>query len=141
MNSLDFNGFGIGGDFGYDKKAMDSVLDASIPYLDELKPRHFLGIGYPEDMERIIKGGIDTFDCTVPTHYARRGIAFTSQGVINLKKRIYLTDKNKLDKNCICETCLLYKRNYIAHLIRAKEITALRLLKFHNIFYFNHIIH
>ena len=49
------------------------------------KSRAIFGVGYLEDMELIIKSGVDTFDCTVPTHYARRGIAFTSEGKLDLK--------------------------------------------------------
>ena len=77
INSLGFPGYGIGGDLGEDKPAMQKILSWIMPLLDEQKPRHLLGIGYLDDMENIIKSGVDTFDCTVPTHYARRGIAFT----------------------------------------------------------------
>jgi len=30
-----------------------------------------------------------------------------------------------------------YKRNYLAHLIRAGEITGMKLLTFHNLYFFN----
>lgn len=137
INSLGFDGFGIGGDLGEDREAMKKMLGWVIPYLDENKPRHLLGIGYLEDMEAIIKCGIDTFDCTVPTHYGRRGIAFTGEGKLNLNQTKFLKDKNPLDKTCGCNVCQTYKRNYITHLLKAKEITALRLLTFHNLYFFN----
>lgn len=137
INSLDFPGFGIGGDLGENKEIMNKILDWTVPYLDEKKPRHLLGIGYLEDMENIIKAGIDTFDCTVPTHYGRRGIAFTSFGRLDLRKTIFLKDKGALDKNCGCPVCQVYKRNYLCHLLRANEITPLKLLTFHNLYFFN----
>lgn len=137
INSLGFEGFGIGGDLGENKSDMIKILGWTTPFLDGEKPRHLLGIGYLEDMEAVIKAGIDTFDCTVPTHYARRGIAFTSEGKLNLNQSKFLKDKDPLDKKCKCQTCLTYKRNYIAHLLKAKEITALRLLTFHNLYFFN----
>ena len=140
INALDFDGFGIGGDLGQSKKEMQQILDWTIPHLDENKPRHLLGIGYLEDMENIIKSGIDLFDCTVPTHYARRGIAFTSTGKLNLKQTKFLKDKKILDKKCLCLTCQNYKRNYISHLLKANEITALRLLTFHNLYFFNSFV-
>lgn len=96
-----------------------------------------LGIGRLDDMENIIKSGIDLFDCTVPTHYARRGIAFVSGGKLNLSKSIFLKDKKPLDSKCECSVCQNYKRHYIAHLWKAKEITAMRLLTFHNLYFFN----
>lgn len=137
IGNLEFDGFGIGGEFGGDKKQMQKMIGWIVDNLPEKKPRHLLGIGYLEDIEKIIRSGVDTFDCTVPTHYARRGIAFTSQGEIDLNKLIYINKKEPIDKNCVCPVCLTYKKNYICHLLRAREITALRLITFHNLYYFN----
>lgn len=137
IGSLPFDGFGIGGEFGNDKRIMDKMLNWVIRELPEQKPRHLLGIGYLEDIPKIINQGVDTFDCIVPTHYARRGIAFTSQGKLNMGERVFLKDKNALDKNCDCFVCQNYKMNYISHLFRAREITALSLLTFHNLYFFN----
>lgn len=140
INSLKFDGFGIGGDLGKSKKDMKKILDWVIPLLDESKPRHLLGIGHLEDFPEVIKAGVDLFDCRVPTLYARHGIAFTSEGKLNLKNSRYLKDKNPLDKKCSCFVCQNYKRNYISHLFRANEITALKLLTFHNLYFFNTFI-
>ena len=137
IGGLDFDGFGIGGEFGNDKREMGKMLDWVVDKLPEKKPRHLLGVGYLEDMELIIKSGVDTFDCTVPTHYARRGIAFTSEGKLNLSQTKFLKKREPLDKGCICNVCLNYKKDYICHLLKAKEITGMKLLTFHNLFYFN----
>jgi len=137
IGGLDFDGFGIGGEFGDDKKSMAEMINWCVQELPEKKPRHLLGIGYLEDMEQIIKAGVDTFDCTVPTHYARHGIAFTGQGKLDLNKSQFLKDKEPLDSDCMCPVCQNYKRNYICHLLKAREITALKLLTFHNLYYFN----
>lgn len=137
INSLGFDGYGIGGDLGKTKKDMKDILDWSIPHLDENKPRHLLGVGYLEDMENIIKSGVDLFDCTVPTHYARRGIAFIDGGKLSLRKKNFLKDQKPLDKKCKCFTCKNYTRNYISHLYRAREITAGHLITIHNLHYFN----
>jgi len=130
-------GFGIGGDLGNSKEQMMEIISWTIPNLSENKPRHLLGIGYLEDMEKVIEAGIDLFDCTVPTHYARRGFAFTKEGRLDLSKTKYLTDRNSLDSNCQCETCKNYKRNYLSHLVRADEWTGSHLLTIHNLYYFN----
>jgi queuine tRNA-ribosyltransferase/7-cyano-7-deazaguanine tRNA-ribosyltransferase len=137
IGSLPFDGFGIGGEFGKDKKRMTQILRWTIENLPEEKPRHLLGIGYLEDIPRIIKEGVDLFDCIVPTHYARRGIAFTSEGEIDFNKKHF---RKPLDKNCSCFVCQNYPRDYISHLFRAKEITALKLLTFHNLYFFNSIL-
>jgi tRNA-guanine family transglycosylase len=119
---------------------MGKMIEWVVGELPEKKPRHLLGIGYLEDMEEIIKTGVDLFDCTVPTHYARRGIAFTSEGKLDLNKIKFLKKREPLDKNCTCDVCLKYKKDYICHLLKAGEITALRLLTFHNLYYFNNFV-
>ena len=137
MRSLEFDGFGIGGDLGNDKRAMRNILAWIMPNLDPRKPRHLLGIGQLEDMEAIVKAGVDLFDCTVPTHYARHGVAFTSGGRLDMRKGVFLKQHVSLDRRCRCEVCQTYSRSYLAHLIRAKEITGLSLLTFHNLYFFN----
>jgi len=140
IGNLPFDGFGIGGEFGDDKKKMLVMLNWVIKELPQEKPRHLLGIGYLEDIPKIIERGVDLFDCNVPTHYARRGIAFVSSGKLDLGQAKFLKDNNSLDKKCSCFVCQNYKRNYICHLFRAKEITALKLLTFHNLYFFNNLI-
>ncbi len=140
IGNLDFDGFGIGGEFGDNKKIMANMLKCVIDNLPDKKPRHLLGIGHLDDMPVIIKQGIDLFDCTAPTHYARRGVAFTSTGKIDLRKPPYLKDKNPVDKKCSCFVCQNYRRNYISHLFRANEISAMSLLTFHNLYLFNNFV-
>lgn len=137
IDSLGFDGFGVGGDLGKSKKDMMRILDWTIPHLDTKKPRHLLGIGYIEDMADIVQSGIDLFDCTVPTHYARSGIAFTCVGKLNLRKSAFLKDKKPIDRVCECPTCRIYSRGYISHLLRANEVTGGKLLTIHNLFFFN----
>lgn len=140
MAGLPFDGFGVGGEFGGGKKLMIQMLDWVFKELPENKPRHLLGIGHLEDIPKIIKSGVDLFDCVMPTHYARHGYAFTSGGKLDMSKKKFLNDKNSLDKKCDCFVCKDYSRAYITHLLRAKEITALKLLTFHNLYYFNSFV-
>ncbi len=140
--AMDFPGYGIGGDLGESKALTSKILKWTIPLLDERKPRHLLGMGHIEDIEIIVKSGVDTFDCTVPTHYARRGIAFVAKtaapgGRVNFTKAPLLKDKNPLDPSCACIVCKNYRRTYLAHLVRANEIAGAALLTFHNLFFFN----
>jgi queuine tRNA-ribosyltransferase/7-cyano-7-deazaguanine tRNA-ribosyltransferase len=152
-----FDGFGIGGDIGESKDESRKILQWVIPLLDQKRPRHLLGMGHMEDIELIMKGGVDTFDCTVPTHYARRGIAFVSkksgvrgggsggtratstlhEGRVDFNKAALLKDHGPIDAMCECMVCQKYQRAYIAHLVRANEITGGALLTFHNLFFFN----
>jgi queuine tRNA-ribosyltransferase/7-cyano-7-deazaguanine tRNA-ribosyltransferase len=137
MSDMDFDGFGIGGDLGESKIGTRNVLRWTLPLLDERRPRHLLGIGHLEDIELITKKGVDTFDCTVPTHYARRGVAFSSAGRVDFRKAALLKEKGPLDPKCDCLVCTTYRRDYVAHLIRANEITGAALITFHNLYFFN----
>ena len=137
IGSMPFAGFGIGGELGGDKNQMRNIIRWSLAGLTEQKPRHLLGIGHLEDIPNIIKLGIDTFDCIVPTHYARHGVAFTASGKLVMARAALRNDTKPLDPRCSCNVCTRYSRAYIAHLFKAKELTALSLLTFHNLHYFN----
>ncbi|MEW6610244.1 MAG: tRNA guanosine(34) transglycosylase Tgt [Patescibacteria group bacterium] len=138
--ALPFDGIGIGGEFGHQKTHMNKMLNTIIAEVSAQQPRHLLGVGHLEDIPLIIKAGIDTFDCTVPTHYARHGIAFTSHGRLDMAKSRWLRDNKPLDRKCACFVCCDYRRTYLCHLLRAKEITGLKLLTYHNLFFFNTFI-
>lgn len=140
IGAMDFDGFGIGGEFGDEKKTMTDMLKVVMPHLPEHKPRHLLGIGHPDDIVRIIKEGVDTFDCTVPTQYGRHGSAFTSTGRVEIHNARYITDKKPLDRKCPCPTCTGYSRAYLSHLFRAKEILGQSLLTQHNLWFFNAMV-
>ncbi len=133
INSLDFWGIGIGGSLGKTKKDMYKILSWVIPLLDENKPRHLLGIGSIEDIEKIVKYGIDTFDCVEPTRLARHGTALLKKGKLNLNLAKYKNSKEPIDKNCQCYTCQNFTRGYLRHLITAKEMSGIILLAYHNL--------
>lgn len=138
--AMPFDGFGIGGEFGYDKKTMSKMLRLVIDELPDDKPRHLLGVGHPDDILRVIKEGVDTFDCTVPTQYARHGTAFVTGGRVEITKAKYLNDKKPLDPKCSCVTCKTYSRAYLCHLLRAKETLGGTLVTIHNLSYFQNMI-
>ncbi len=134
--ATDVDGFGIGGEFGNSKTDMTKMLSAVIPHLPAHKPRHLLGIGHPEDIIPIIKSGVDTFDCIVPTHYARHGTAFTNRGRVTIGNAKFKNSLEPLDPKCDCEVCATYTKSYVHHLFKAHEITALQYLSLHNIYFF-----
>ena len=138
IGALPFDGFGIGGEFGYDKKSMGNMLALTHDALPQDKPRHVLGVGHPEDFAVIAKAGGDTFDCIAPTHYARRGTVFTSAGRVDLRSPALVkrTDRS-IDKTCKCPVCTTYSLGYVSHLIRAHELTGMMLATMHNVYYFN----
>ncbi|MFH1780455.1 MAG: tRNA guanosine(34) transglycosylase Tgt [Candidatus Nealsonbacteria bacterium] len=140
LSGLPFSGFGIGGELGFDKKAMFKMLNWVTEVLPEEKPRHLLGNGHIDDLVKIFQSGVDTVDCIIPTHYARCGTFFTSTGKLDIRKSIFARDKTPLDKNCSCFVCKNYQKNYLSHLMHVHEITAMKLLTFHNLYFFNTFI-
>lgn len=137
IGSLPFEGFAVGGEYGYDKKMMGKLMGWAVDVLPQEKPRHALGIGHPEDFAPLAKSGMDTFDCIAPTHYARRGTLFTSRGRIDIRSPRFLNDKKPIDPSCACDVCNTYTRSYISHLLRARELSGMKLASFHNLFFFN----
>jgi queuine tRNA-ribosyltransferase len=140
ISSQPFDGFGIGGELGEDRSAMVRMMRWVTDVLPAGKPRHLLGNGHPEDIRNIVTSGVDTFDCIVPTHYARHGVAFTSAGRLTINKTMYLHDRKPLDSKCGCDICHNYTRSYITHLFRAKEITGMKLVTLHNLHYFHELV-
>ncbi len=137
--SLPFFGFGIGGSFGKSfgdsKSNLIEVLGYTVPLLPELKPRHLLGIGEPDDILQAVSKGVDMFDCVIPTRWARHGTALTSKGRINLKLSKLLKSKKPIDSECNCMVCQKYPQSYITHLLREKEIYGIMLLTHHNLYW------
>lgn len=133
--SLPFDGFGIGGALGQGdlKGKMGEVLDWTIPYLPENKPRHLLGIGYLDDIRKAVKKGVDLFDCVYPTRLARHGTFLTDRGEMNILNSSFQKDKRPIMANCSCYTCQNFSRAYLNHLFKAREMLGPRLATFHNL--------
>ncbi len=139
ISSIPFFGFGIGGSFGESfgdsKKNMHSILDILSEELEESKPRHFLGIGEPEDLIEGVLRGVDLFDCVIPTRFARHKTALTSKGRISISNACFKEDESPLDLDCSCRVCLNYKKSYLHHLARKNEIYSIMLLTEHNLYF------
>jgi len=95
-----------------------------------------MGVGRPEDLVEAVAGGIDLFDCVMPTRNARNGTLFTSYGKVNIKREQYRSDPRPLDPACACETCAHYSRAYLRHLFVSNEILASRLNTIHNLAFY-----
>ena len=79
---IDFPGYGIGGfSVGEPHDIMFDVLEDTVSYLPEDKPRYLMGVGNPTSILEAIGLGIDMFDCALPTRVARNGTVFIS-GII-----------------------------------------------------------
>ncbi len=132
---LDFPGYAVGGVVESSYK-LNEVLDYTMPYLPEDKPRYLMGVGTPKDILEAVERGIDMFDCVLPTRDARHGKVFTLDGSFNISRAKYAKDENSIESECGCETCKKYSRAYLRHLFTVNEILAMRLASIHNLYFY-----
>jgi queuine tRNA-ribosyltransferase len=136
LAQLDFPGYAIGGlAVGETKEQMYATLDATCPVMPIDKPRYLMGVGAPEDIVEAVFRGVDMFDSVLPTRIARNGALLTPHGRINLRNAQYTEDPRPVQEDCTCYTCRTFSRAYLRHLLKAGEISALRLATIHNIYY------
>jgi queuine tRNA-ribosyltransferase len=129
-DGITFDGFGIGG--ALDKQTLGQILRWVNEELPENKPRHFLGIGEPDDLFVGVENGADTFDCVAPSRQARTGSVFTKDGRLNISNAPHKREFKPIEDDCTCYTCKNYTRAYLCHLFRSKEMLASTLATIHN---------
>jgi queuine tRNA-ribosyltransferase len=156
IKSLDLPGNAIGGvSVGEKKEKIYEVTRWCTDILPESKPRYLMGIGYPEDICRVIKLGIDMFDCVLPTRLARHGNVWVKKeyriknteysknlpGMDYGYEQVDLLKKKNLsagpiDKKCTCPACRGgFSRIYLNHLLKERETLGMHLLTIHNLYF------
>ena len=96
-----------------------------------------MGVGTPEDLVDGVHGGVDLFDCVMPTRNARNGHLFTRFGDLKIRNAKHKQDERPLDPNCSCPTCTGgFSRAYLHHLERCGEMLAPMLASIHNLHYY-----
>lgn len=138
IGSLPFDGFAIGGSLGASKEDMYNVLDWTMQYLPDEKPRHLLGIGQIRDILEGVERGVDTFDCVIPTREARHGGIWTRAGRYDVTKIKFADNADSLEIGCQCPAC---KNNVtkgsLYRLFRDKDPQAGKYATVHNVYFFN----
>ncbi len=130
LGALDFDGFGLGG--ALDKAELGTIVSWMTEELPEMKPRHLLGIGEPDDLFVGVENGADTFDCVAPARVARNASVYSRDGRYNIVAAAHKRAFVPLDDECDCYTCQHYTKAYIHHLFKAKEMLGSTLLTIHN---------
>jgi queuine tRNA-ribosyltransferase len=134
---LGFDGYAIGGlAVGESEEVMLRVVAATAPALPAERPRYLMGVGTPSDILNAIGGGIDMFDCVLPTRNGRHGLAFTRFGPINIKNARHADDPRPLDPQSRCPAARDFSRAYLHHLFKASEALGGTLLSIVNLFYY-----
>lgn len=138
---LDLDGYAIGGlAVGEPAEDMYRIISAVEPYMPVDKPRYLMGVGTPVNIIEGVHRGVDLFDCVMPSRNARHGHLFTWNGIINLNNAKYEKDVLPIDPLCDCPVCRSHPRAYIRHLMKAKEILAMRLCVMHNLYFYNNLM-
>lgn len=102
------------------------------------KPRYLMGVGKPENiLEAIERGGVDMFDCIMPTRNGRNGQIFTKQGVMNMRNEKWKNDFSPIEEDGGASFVdRLYSKAYLRHLINVNEILGLQIASVHNLAFY-----
>lgn len=141
ISAMDLDGYAIGGlAVGETHEEMYHILDITVPRLPRNKPVYLMGVGTPVNIIEAVRRGVDFFDCVYPSRNGRHGHAYTHHGKMNLKNQAYEEDLRPIEEGCDCPCCRSYSRAYVHHLLKAKEMLAMRLLVLHNLHFYNHLM-
>jgi queuine tRNA-ribosyltransferase len=141
LQDIGFDGYAIGGlAVGEGQEAMFGVLDYAPQQLPADRPRYLMGVGKPDDLVGAVERGVDMFDCVLPSRSGRNGQAFTWNGPRNLRNARFAEDEGPLDPRCSCDTCAIYSRAYLHHLVKSGEILGAMLMTEHNIAFYQQLM-
>jgi queuine tRNA-ribosyltransferase len=134
LTALGFDGYAIGGlSIGEPKKLTLALIEQTVAFLPEEKPRYLMGVGSPEDIVEGVARGIDIFDSALPTRVARNGAFFTRLGRVNVRNATFSQMTGPIDVDCDCYTCRTFSAAYLHHLFNSRELLAYRLATIHNL--------
>ena len=141
LRELPFDGLAIGGlAVGETHNERYEMTGLVTEHLPNSLPRYLMGVGMPIDLLESVHRGIDMFDCIIPSRLARQGVAFTSQGKLQLRRSAYSFAEETVDAQCDCQTCRHYSRAYLHHLVKADEFLGWHLLCTHNLTFYHRLM-
>ncbi|MGD9118368.1 MAG: tRNA guanosine(34) transglycosylase Tgt [Dehalococcoidia bacterium] len=141
LAALDFPGYAIGGlSLGEPKALTLAMIEETVRFLPEDKPRYLMGVGSPEDIVEAVARGCDIFDSALPTRVARNGALFSWEGRKNITNAAYKTMENPIVADCDCYTCRHFSAAYLHHLFNCGELLAYRLATIHNLSFIAELI-
>ena len=141
LTSLDFPGYAIGGlSLGEPKPTTLAMVEETVAFLPETKPRYLMGVGSPEDLIEGVGRGIDMFDSALPTRVARNGALFTWQGRHNIRNAVYRRMDQPFAPGCDCYTCRTFSAAYLHHLFSCNELLGYRLATIHNLSFIHNLM-
>ncbi len=141
ITSLPFDGYAIGGlAVGETGNERNDITELTASLLPADYPRYLMGVGTPIDLLEAVHRGVDMFDCILPTSHGQQGVAYTTQGIIELRRGVYKFSDKPIDENCSCPACRRYSRGYIHHLIKTGEYYGGNLVGIHNLTFYRNLM-
>lgn len=142
LGVLPFDGYAIGGTYGDayggTKEETSNMIRWATDHLPEDRPRHLFGVGELDDLIDGVLGGIDTFDCVIPTREGRHGRIWTHAGYYDVTRGSMLERHEPLEEGCRCPACAngatkaIVKQRFLD-----KDAEGARLATLHNVWFFN----
>lgn len=141
MAEMDMDGYALGGiGVGEPVELIHEITNFTSGLLPQNKVKYLMGVGTPPEVLEAIAGGIDMFDCVVPTRNGRNGQAFTDVGELQLKNARFKDDTRPIDEKCGCYACRNYSRGYLRHMFLSGEVLGPRMVSLHNISFYADLI-
>jgi queuine tRNA-ribosyltransferase len=138
---IGFEGYAVGGlAIGEGQATTLRVLDDTMPYLPQDRPRYLMGVGTPSDLVQCVLRGVDMFDCVMPTRAGRTARAFVPDGTLNLRNAAHADDPGPVEPGCPCPACTRHSRAYLHHLFKAGEMLGPMLLTWHNVSHYQRLM-
>src|SRR6202042_349991 len=137
----DCDGVAIGGSLGQDKAQMHSVVGWTTAELERVapgRPRHLLGIGDVDDLIAGVEMGIARLDLRSRPRLGPHGVPPVPDPDagwrVDLVKGRWRDTHDPILDGCPCPACSAgFSRGYLHYLLRAHELTGLRLVTLHNL--------
>ncbi len=139
---LPFDGYALGGlAVGESKAQREDTCEYAAGLLPEDRPRYLMGVGTPLDVLEAVHRGIDMMDCVIPTKVASRGLAYSWQGTLEMRRGVYRVDPRPLDERCGCPACQGgFSRAYLHHLTKTQEVLGWQLIGLHNLWFYHDLM-
>ncbi len=142
ISSLPFEGFAIGGvSVGEPTEMQYPVVAHTAKLLPPAKPRYLMGVGHPRDIVNGVAGGIDLFDCVLPTRMARHHCLYTLEGRTNVMGSEWSGVDAPVDPHSVFPQTERYSAAYLRHLFKANEPLGPRLASLHNLAFYARLMH
>jgi queuine tRNA-ribosyltransferase len=134
LREIEFEGYAIGGlAVGEENEVMYDIVEHTMQFMPEDKPRYLMGVGTPEDLLSAVERGVDMFDCVMPTRNARNGTIFTSKGKLRIRNLANKLNFESIDAESDSYAAKNFSVSYLRHLFMSDEILAAQLATIQNL--------